>query len=422
MPEQVIIFKGDTRKVGLVRDTNGEWTVHETNGDVTAVSEKQLWQKRTLGKGLTHYRVVPAEVRAAVMNVDTGEEEWHEIPGASLLTGVVEPDWINLVLAAGIVEAESPEVTEPEGPTPEEEAAREARLEPQACPNGEMYIPTWVLSPNATHNGMTDVEWARLMVTSSKVRAFLMEGKPGCGKSMLAQLVAGPGHHQMSMSAASDDEAIVGAKNFNLEEGTSYDWGPIVLAMQHRHDESCVAGCGKDKVIVDELNLLVEEFATMLHSILDKNAEVFVPGFGLIRAGDGFTLIGTMNAYAGGIPDALKSRLGRPFQRQIQWEVLDRIGVDKQVIAVGKLLHEKRDQNDLEDEAPGTRELMSISAYIELASVEHGGFLPREEAMKFAFDGFGGWDVSPNDREEVQQVVEAVMGFSPDMRGIGSRG
>ena len=421
-----IVFRSEDRKVGLVRKSVGKWEVHDAGGvTVTEVDQPQMWQKRTLGEGLTHYRVMDEAVLNGTLITMTTLGGWKEIPAEAIPAGVIEPDWIELALAAGVDTAGLPEVTGPALTEEESKALEEAvegRLEAEALPNGEMYIPSWVWPPSGNNKGMTDVEWARQLVRSPKIRAFLMEGKPGCGKSLLALLVGGPGAQRMSMSAATDDEGIVGAKNFSLEEGASFDWGPIVLAMQHRHDEGCPDGCGADIVIVDELNLLMEEFATMLHGILEKDSEIFVPGFGLIKAGPGFTMIGTMNEYAGGIPAALKSRLGRPFQRQIQWSVLERIGVDRQVIEVGKMLHQLKDQNDLEDEAPGTRELMAISDYIELVDEASGGYLPKEDAMKFAFDGFGGWDVGPDDRVEIQKAVGAVTGFPPDMRGIGSRG
>ena len=434
-----VVLKGTSPVKQLVtvwrnEGSTGGWVVSTRQGGMTTqrrATNPQMWQRQVLGVEYSEYAVIPQTDAERLMegNLVKTAFDWITLEGVNYGTGLIEPTWLNTAIEAGsapggLTTTPKPKKKKKKGLTPAQKAKQtRTRLKSYPCPwisEEAEYHSSWLFPPDQETGlgGVTNVEFTQALVADDSVKAMLIWGDRGCGKSMLGMLVGGPGVRMMDFTTQSDRSEIIGMVSFDeAKGGLFHEWSPLVQAMKHRHDKDCVDNCGLARVVVNEIDYLIEAYATLLHPILDTNPSIDVVGEGIIEAGPDFMVIATMNAYGAQIPLALRSRLGRPIVQKTQWNVIKKLGVHPKFIEVAKDLHRQKETNNLFGDAPATRELLSITDMFEKAQK----WMDEEQALMFAADGFMGSDVSEQDHKVVKDTIAGKLGFEPDTGGVGGR-
>ena len=428
-----------------------EW-LRVADGDSvpTVMSAGEMFLPNTLGSGWESYSIGYA--LGDITEFDSWELGYAgpatPLPPDANPTGLMEPDWMTLMLRAqqaALVEAGqtgTAKVAEPKAKrrTKKEIAAAEktlaARMETITAWDGRELHPTWEYPPNSKgEGGVTDVEGFQLRMNSQlgegrgKRRGVLQTGPPGTGKSYMAYMVftlgqEGPGGEPevIDFSGGDDSGRVLGIPGWTVERGNYVDLAAVTRAMSHHHGKKCVKNCARDKVVANELNLLPPAMQPLFHPILEAPSYAVLDDGQRIDASPGFFIGGSINVYAGQLEPAFASRFGRPVYRGIDWDVVGRLGIDEDAITVARLLHQAKKDNELDGMPPGIRELLSVTETMRGFSMEHGGPMLPEQARELAFQGFLGEDIDPMDADKIRESVLSAVGVKMDLPEVGMGG
>ena len=433
----MILFQYGTHGTALGKN-GGDWTFYSVEG-LKVLADSDLWKQSTLGSPKEWRKATPEEadkIRAdGSLQKLTNSTEWDPLPAAATPLGVIEPAWLEISMEVVAAPAATKKTPTKKSTAKKEKAVgaiNQEKLEPQLLQDGRTYYPSWVVHPKGGSVGMTDAEWGRLRLAGkghdgSPNRSLLLVGGPGTAKTLLAALLAGGGYHSIDFSEGSDLSDVLGVMGWNEKRGTFYEWSPMVLAAQHHHSDECIEkygshdDCGEATVVANEINLLPAAYATALHGPLDAPSRMFIAGAGYINSGPDFKIIGTLNQYAGQLAPALASRFGASLTREVQWPVMEKLGVHPDVIGVARELHRLKALDRLDSEAPSPRLMFDVTNAIRDTDEANGGPLSAKDAFEFGMEGFLGSHLSELDVEAVQQTIQDRCSFVPAAGGRGSR-
>lgn len=254
-------------------------------------------------------------------------------------------------------------------------------------PNGEKYFARdWT--------GMLDVEVLR--VARTHMQFPLLYGPPGTGKTAMCEAAFGEDLITMVLSGDTEVRDLVGSYMpnplFGLEEKQAeYIWvdGPLVRAMEEGRP-----------FLADEVGLGDPKVLSILYGAMDGRREILVtdnPKRGLVKAKDGFFVVGSTNPNAPGVnlSEALLSRFTMHVEVTTDWALaVSKLGVPESVAGIAQSLSRALRNNEIAW-APQMRELI---AFRDLAKIY---------GERFAFSNMIA--LAPeDDREMVQNTVQRI--------------
>lgn len=182
----------------------------------------------------------------------------------------------------------------------------------------------------------------------------LLYGPPGTGKTAMAE--AAYGEELVTILGTGDTEVadLVGGYIQNIEG--AYEWidGPLLIAMEEGRP-----------LLVDEIGIIDPKVLTVLYGAMDGRRELRVtadPSRGIVKAKDGFFVIGATNPNAPGVrlSEALLSRFTLHVEVLTDYALARKLRVNKDIVAMAQSLdHRVRNTGELEW-APQFRELLAF--------------------------------------------------------------
>jgi MoxR-like ATPase len=147
-----------------------------------------------------------------------------------------------------------------------------------------------------------------------------------------------------------------------------------------------------DLLVVEEVNMLQPEVTSLLHSLLDWQRILPVPGVGHVRPPEQFRMVACMNLnYAGtrSLNEAFKDRFREikvPYlPENLMAEIIAKNGIDANIAAtmaaIFHALTKRVDNEDITDEALSIRSLIRAGREIE------AGFNPKEALLSNLTEG-----------------------------------
>lgn len=220
-------------------------------------------------------------------------------------------------------------------------------------PNGEVYRPRLI-------GDHTDVMLLRSFRTMPRPVHPLLIGPAGSGKTAVAEVAHGDdlitvsGHGQMTVAH------LVGQLMPTATGGWEFVEGPLTRAMRE----------GK-VLLIDEVNKIPEEVLPVLHSAGDGRGFVRLddrPSDPIVRAAEGFAMIGTLNPDAmgnTGLSEAITSRFSVQVQVSTDFDAARAMGCNPKLVTVAENLTSQNaaDQTQMVGVwVPQMRELLSAKA------------------------------------------------------------
>lgn len=213
-------------------------------------------------------------------------------------------------------------------------------------PNGEIYY-------SRDWSGQRDVDVMVLARTHDK--APLLYGPPGTGKTALVEAAYGDSLLTVVMTGDTEVSDLVGSYIPKTDGSDGYEWidGPLVVA----------ASEGRP-LLLDEIGLGDPKVLSIVYGLMDGRRELVVtanPARGIVRAADGFFVVGATNPNAPGVrlSEALLSRFALHVEVKTDWDLAEKLGVPKPVVTLGRNLSNKVDEG-LIGWAPQFRELLAF--------------------------------------------------------------
>lgn len=219
--------------------------------------------------------------------------------------------------------------------------------------------------------------------------AFLY-GPPGTGKTALCE--GAFGEDLLTVVGSGDTEPGDFVGGFVQTPSGAFEWvdGPLITAMEEGRP-----------LLVDEIGLIDSKSLSVLYGPMDGRDELVVtanPERGIIKAKDGFYIIGATNPNAPGVrmSEALLSRFTVHVEMTTDWVLARKLGVPPNIISIGQNLERKLSANQV-SWGPQFRELL---AYRDIKA-DFGESFALANLLASAPE---------IDRAEVQKLVDSTLG------------
>lgn len=220
-------------------------------------------------------------------------------------------------------------------------------------PNGDKYFHRqW--GPTGT---FSDVEVLRKAKES--MHFPLLYGPPGTGKT--AMIEAAFGEDLITILGTGDTELADLVGGYIQDENNKFVWvdGPLLEAAEQGRP-----------LLIDEIGIIDPKVLTVVYGLMDGRREYKVtanPARGVVKAADGFFVIGATNPNAPGVrlSEALLSRFTLQVEVTTDYAMALSLGVDKHIVAGAKSLDQRARDGQL-TWAPQFRELL---AYRDVAAI-----------------------------------------------------
>ncbi len=290
---------------------------------------------------------------------------------------------ITRVYYKGFGELERKAIRERERLNPE--IAALTKIKDFVRPNGEKYIPRFILNGGPDKDRIRDVD---LVATGHRNSIpVLLYGPPGTGKTALAESAL---DNLVMIAGSADTETADFLGTWVAVGKDEFEWvdGPLVVAAENGYP-----------LFIDEIALIDSRQLAVVYSMMDGRNEFTIPTNpkrGVIKAKPGFYVIGACNPDVPGavMSDALLSRFSIQLEVTTDYEVLKKLGVEAEIITVAQNLAEKVKNNDIM-KAPQTRELLGYQKIKET--------IDRPTALANLISS-----ADPNDREEYIRVISST--------------
>ena len=364
-------------------DPNQKWSVLGSEGR-DSYWETEMWSAAPYGSF--------GEVRE--WKVLGGAAGWEAVPDWAVEQGFPDPNWMKAAASA-------PPDPAPKVANPVKKAVKVAASKmKEVLPDGRVYFDSVFM------HGVSWLTVIRSLLDDPKVPGIRIAGPPGSGKTFMGEVAAGLGVFTVNVNEASSVEALMGVMGFDLKKGIFYVDSPIVKAAKHRHGKKCPARCGKSTVIINELNRLPLALQSVLLPVLEQPCVIVLPGQDeAVVAGPDFTVLSTENPYVDlPLDQALSSRMGAVYHRDIQWDIVKKLCPSKKLVTIGQLTHKAYARGDLDCEPLGTRELIAANRDYERMIALMGD----QEAFDYAVAGFLSSDALA--AEQVSAIIQDTIG------------
>lgn len=219
-------------------------------------------------------------------------------------------------------------------------------------PNGEKYYVRML----GEHHDVAVLRKAR-----ARKRHPLLTGMPGTGKTALLEAAYCETDAIFTVQGSGDTEWADFIGGYVQLPGGEFVWidGPLPLAME--------AG---GILYVDEIALIDPKVIAGVYGVMDGRGELHVtqnPTRGTVKAEPGFFVVAACNPNAPGarMSEALLSRFGIQFEVTTDYELLQKMGVDKRAITCAQNLQGKIETNGAISWAPQFRELIDFKNNVE---------------------------------------------------------
>lgn len=251
-------------------------------------------------------------------------------------------------------------ITHPEGRI---EGTRSSQV-PDPDPESEEPLQTEYIRPNGETyysrewSGYQDVEVLLRARTHSQYP--LLYGPPGTGKTALIEAAFPTDLITIVMTGDTSERDLVGQfipnPDFGKEDQPEYLWsdGPLTTAMKEGRP-----------LLIDEIGLGDTKVLSILYGTMDGRRELVIasnPGLGVIRAAEGFFVIGATNPNAPGVTlsEALLSRFTLHVEVTTDWNLA--VSMLKVPDAIAGMAHSlsKQQAAGAINWAPQMRELLAF--------------------------------------------------------------
>jgi nitric oxide reductase NorQ protein len=211
-------------------------------------------------------------------------------------------------------------------------------------PNGDMYYTRkW-----GEHNDVMVLRKAREFN-----KYVLLYGSPGCGKTALVEAAFGEDLYTVLGSGDTEVADLIGG--YVQTPGGNYVWedGPLVKAAEEG-----------SPLLIDEIGLIDTKVLSVVYGLMDGRRELAVtanPERGIVKAKDGFFVIGATNPNAPGVrlSEALLSRFSLQVEMTTDWGLARKLGVPTQMVTAAQNLSKKQASSEV-TWAPQMRELLDF--------------------------------------------------------------
>jgi hypothetical protein len=194
-----------------------------------------------------------------------------------------------------------------------------------ARPNGDLYYTR----PWGEHTDVAVLRKARDLGQYS-----LFYGAPGCGKTALVEAAFGDDLYTILGSGDTEVADLVGSY---VDTGSGFRWedGPLLKAAME----------GKP-LLIDEVGLIDPKVMSIVYGLMDGRKEYAVtanPERGVVKAQDGFYVVGATNPNAPGVrlSEALLSRFGIQVEMTTDWALAKKLGVPAMIVTAAQNLAKK---------------------------------------------------------------------------------
>lgn len=256
-------------------------------------------------------------------------------------------------------------------------------------PNGEVYYArNWT--------GIQDVLVLR-KCREAKQNPFLY-GPPGTGKTALAEAAHGDEVVTFVFSGDTEVPDLVGTwvpnPLFGVEKDQpEYTWedGPLTVAVENGRP-----------FLADEIGLADAKVLSVMYPLMDGRGELRIvgnPARGIVKAAEGFYIIGATNPNAPGVnmSEALLSRFTVHTEVTTDWGLaITKLGIDETIVGLAEGLNRKLTEGALEW-APQMRELLAFRNLTQVFGLDFA----IANLIATAPEG---------DREQVQITLKKVYG------------
>lgn len=251
-------------------------------------------------------------------------------------------------------------------------------------PNGEMYLARKVVFGSASVKDVDLVREARKQGLN-----VLLKGRPGTGKTALCD-AALDNLQTIECDASTESSDFLGSYVPTGHDSFEWQWGPLAIAAMNGYP-----------ILVDEIAMCDPRELPVLYSAMDGRNKIHVtanPSHPIIDIQEGFYVIAACNPDVPGavMSDALLSRFPMQIEVTTDYDMLRKLGVDKDIVTVASNLAKQCESGTI-IKAPQTRELLAFKKIKETFGLEA------------ALANFIG-SADPNDEDIYRSTVSSAYG------------
>lgn len=259
----------------------------------------------------------------------------------------VYPDWLN----EPIVDKHFPNAGNltKRGSSNSQSEAEESMSNPDALIGQEVYLrPNGVAYHSRKWGENTDVEVLRKLRENGLYALFY--GSPGCGKTALVEATFG--EELLTILGSGDTEVSDLIGGYVQTPSGGFEWidGVLVQAAEQGRP-----------LLIDEVGLIDTKVMSVVYGLIDGRKELVItanPERGIVKAKEGFYLIGATNPNAPGVrlSEALLSRFTIQVEMTTDYSLAKKLGVPTLAITASKNLNNKQQEGQI-SWSPQMREL-----------------------------------------------------------------